>query len=143
MSRPDLDELLNALLPFAKQMLEEYGEFIPFAASMLANGEILSVGGDIGDEHPKSQEMIDFLTNVFAKQALTGEIKASGICIDARVIPPGQIEKSDAILARLEHQDGEAVDVWLPYHKTLSRNLSYGDLFASQGTPRVFLGSGG
>jgi len=143
MSRPDLDELLNALLPFAKQMLEQYGEFIPFAASMSADGEIMSVGGDIGDEHPKSQEMIDFLTDVFQRQALAGELKACGICIDSRVIPPGQTEKTDAVLARLEHQDGEKVDVYLPYRKTLLRKIKYGDLFAAEGTARVFVYSGG
>jgi hypothetical protein len=143
MSRPDLDEMLNALLPFAKQMLETYGEFIPFAATMSANGEVTSVGGDIGDEHPKSQDMIDFLTDVFLNQALAGEIKASGICIDARVIPPGDTEKTDAILARLEHRDGEAVDVYLPYRKSGPDKITYGDLFASEGTPRVFGAAGG
>ena len=143
MSRPDLDDLLNALLPFAKQMLEKYGEYIPFAAAMSASGEIASVGGDIGHEHPPSQEVIDFLTNTFRTQALTGEIKACGICIDSRVIPPGQNEKTDAILARLEHQDGETIDVYQPYRKTLLRKIKYGDLFASNGTARVFVSTGG
>lgn len=138
-----MDDLLNALLPFAKQMLEKYGEFIPFAAAMSPSGEIASVGGDIGTEHPKSQEIIDFLTDIFQRQALAGDLKACGICIDSRVIPPGQTEKSDAILARLEHQDGETVDVYLPYRKTILRKIKYGDLFAAEGTVRVFVNGGG
>ncbi|MEA2711218.1 MAG: hypothetical protein QOF78_3819 [Phycisphaerales bacterium] len=39
MANPDLDELLNALIPFAQQMLAEHGEFFPFGASMDAKGE--------------------------------------------------------------------------------------------------------
>ena len=143
MARPDLDDLLNALLPFAKQMLEKYGEFIPFAAAMSSTGEIASVAGDVGNEHPDSQEVIDFLTGVFQRQALAGEIKACGICIDSRVIPAGQTEKTDAILARLEHKDGEAVDVYLPYRKILLRKIKYGDLFGAVGTARVFVNGGG
>ncbi len=143
MARPDLDNLLNALLPFAKQTLERYGEFIPFAAAMSSTGEIASVAGDIGYEHPDSQEVIDFLTDVFQRQALAGEIKACGICIDSRVVPPGQTEKTDAILARLEHKDYEAVDVYLPYRKSLLRKITYGDLFGAVGTARVFVNGGG
>jgi hypothetical protein len=124
-------------------MLEKYGEFIPFAAAMSLSGEISSVGGDIGNEHPPSQEMIDFLTDVFQRQALAGELKACGICIDSRVIPPSQTEKTDAILTRLEHQGGETVDVYLPYRKTLLRKIKYGDLFAAEGTVRVFVNGGG
>jgi hypothetical protein len=112
MVRPDLDDLLNALLPFAKQMLEKYGEFIPFAAVMSSTGEIASVAGDIGNEHPDSQEVIDFLTGVFQRQALAGEIKACGICIDSRVIPPGQTEKTDAIRM--------PVDKWPRYSRDLN-----------------------
>jgi hypothetical protein len=127
----------------SQQMPEKYGEFFPFAAAMSATGEISSVAGDIGNEHPDSQKMIDFLAGVFQNQAGAGEIKASGICIDARVIPPGQSKKTDAILARLEHRDGEAVDAYLPYRKTLLRKVKYGDLFASEGTPQVFVGASG
>jgi hypothetical protein len=124
-------------------MLEKYGEFIPFAAAMSSTGEIASVAGDVGNEHPDSQEVIDFLTGVFQRQALAGEIKACGICIDSRVIPEGQTEKTDAILARLEHKDGEAIDVYLPYRTTLLRKTKYGDLFGAVGTARVFVNGGG
>ncbi len=34
MAHPDLDELLNALLPFAQQMLTKRGEFFPFGTGM-------------------------------------------------------------------------------------------------------------
>jgi hypothetical protein len=40
MAHPDLDELLNALLPFAQQLLSKHGEFYPFRSAMTTDGEI-------------------------------------------------------------------------------------------------------
>jgi len=138
MSRPELDALLNVLFPFAQQMIQKRGEFFPFGASMASDGEIASVAGDVGEERPESQEVIDVLTEAFRQQAALGEIKAAGICLDARTVPPGQTEKTDAILARLEHQDGEAIDVFLPYRKGLFGKVKYGEVFATAGAPQVF-----
>ena len=50
MSRADLDNLLNSLLPFAQQMLKRYGEFYPFARVLTAEGEIAAVAAYTGDE---------------------------------------------------------------------------------------------
>ena len=140
MSRPDLDALLNSLLPFAQQMIQKGGSFIPFGASLSATGEVAAVMGDVGKETPDSEEVIDFLTSTFRRQAAEARIKASGVCLDVRTIPPGQSEKTDAILARLEHQDGETIEVYLPYRKGLLGRVKYGELFATPGTPQVFVG---
>jgi len=59
---PDLDELLNVSLEFAKKMLKEHGEFYPFGASMGANGRITMDGATTGEEKPPSQELLDVLT---------------------------------------------------------------------------------
>jgi hypothetical protein len=34
-AKDDCNQLLNAALPFAEQMLREHGEFLPFGAQML------------------------------------------------------------------------------------------------------------
>jgi hypothetical protein len=44
MAHPELDELLDTLLPFAQQMLQKHGEFFPFGAAMTSSGEIRHVG---------------------------------------------------------------------------------------------------
>jgi hypothetical protein len=38
MAHPDLDQLLNVVLEFAKKMLNQHGEFYPFGASMHTDG---------------------------------------------------------------------------------------------------------
>jgi hypothetical protein len=142
MSRPDLDALLNALLPFAQQMLKKHGEFFPFGASMTQDGAITLAGSYDGKEHPSPQEVIAWLVNTLKGQASAGQIKAAGICFDVRVVPPQQHEKVDAIQVSLEHISGEAIDVFLPYRKGFFDKITYGELFASSGTSRIFSGNG-
>ena len=137
MANPDLEELLNALLPFALQLLAEHGEFFPFAATMKPDGTITAVAGDTGDERPSSQEVLDVLVDGFRDQASRDEIKAAGVCLDVRVSHPDGSGTTDAVCARLEHLSGEAVEVYLPYKKTPG-GMEYGDIFAGPGKKMVF-----
>ncbi len=138
MAHPDLDELLNHLLPFAIETLQKHGEFYPFGASMRTDSTIATVYAQTGDEHPPSQDLIDMIVQGLHKQAEHGEIRACGICLDVRTIPPGETEKTDAVCARLEHAQGEAVDVYLPYRKDDDGEFSFGELFAAPAERDVF-----
>jgi len=131
MAHPDLDDLLNALLPFAQQTLAKHGEFFPFGASVTPTGEIFATGAYEGNEHPPSQQLIDLLTQAFRQEASAGKIRAAAICCGVRAIPPGQTEKTDAIRISAEHQNGEAVDVYLPYKKGWFGKISYGAMFGA------------
>ena len=141
MAHPDLDELMNALLPFAQEMLRKHGAFYPFAGSMSTAGEIAQVGGYTGDEQSPTKEVIDLLVGGLGEEARLGEIRAAAVCLDVRTIPPGKSEKTDAICVRLEHLNGESVDVFLPYRKGWLGKYTFGDLFATKGDRRIF-GSG-
>jgi hypothetical protein len=134
MVHPDLNQLLNSLLPFAERTLAEHGEFFPFGTTMKSDGEIVAVSAYDGDERPPSQSVIDLLTHAFRQQARNGDLRAAGICYDARTTPPGQTEKCDAVCASMEHQCGEAVNVILPYEKTSDGEVQYGQMFT---TPRI------
>jgi hypothetical protein len=142
MAHPELDQLLNSALEFAKQMLSKHGEFFPFGSSMDPAGKIIMDGAHTGDEHPPSQELIDLLTQSYAQRAEAGELRAAAICADVRVVPPGKSSKTDAISVGLEHQSGEAVTVFLPYQKGWFGKISYGGLFASARDAQFFRKSG-
>jgi hypothetical protein len=133
---------LNAILPFAQQMLAKHGEFYPFGSTMKTGGEIVAEGATDGHDHPESQALIDLLTQAFRNEAVAGQIRAAGICYDVRTIPPGQVEKTDAICVGLEHNTGQCVSVFLPYKKGWLGKIQYGQLFASAREPQVFVGSG-
>ena len=138
MAHPDLNELMNALLPFAQQMLAKHGEFFPFGASMNHSGEIKMLSTFNGSEHPASNTLIDFYIEAFHHQSLYGDLRSAGICYDIHTIPPGKTEKYDAICISLEHQSGEAVDVFVPYTKEKTGKIQYSDIFTSRRTPKFF-----
>jgi len=134
---------MNALLPFAEQMLNRFGEFLPFGAAIRTDGTVISVGADTGQEHSPSLDVIAVLEQGFARQAAAGELRAAGICYDARAVPPGQTEKTDAIAMRLQHLAGDTVDVFLPYTRGTLGGLRFGELFACVGSLHVFPGEAG
>ena len=141
MIRAELNQLLEALLPFAQQTLAQSGEFYPIGATTSRDGTISLVSGQTGDEHPSSQALIDMIVSNFQKMAASKEITAAGLCFAVRVTPPGQSAMVDAICTRLEHSDGEAIDVLLPYACEGKESITYGVLFAVPGSRRVFPGA--
>jgi hypothetical protein len=141
MAHPDLNQLLNTLLPLAEQLLAKHGEFFPFGATMTSSGNINQNSAYTGEEHPKSQELIKLMTQAFQQQTGSGQLRAAGICMDIRVIPPGQTEKTDAICLGLEHVSGESVNVCVPYKKGWFGKIKYGTLFAGQRKAEFFIKS--
>jgi len=137
-AHPDLDTLLNPLLSFAQQLLAKQGTFFPFGASMQTDGEIAMAAGYTGDLRPEPVEIIELLVQGFLEEAATGAIRAAGICIDMRVVPPGGTDKTDAICAQLEHLEGDCVDVYLPYKKGWLGRFKFGQIFAVSREARVF-----
>jgi hypothetical protein len=139
MVHPDLNKLLNALLPMAQMLLTKQGEFLPIGAIMLSDGEIRHVGAKIeGDDYPGSHPLIDLLIENFQKEAAKGRLRAAGICYDVLTVPPGKDQKQDAICCGLEHCLGEAVDVFTPYVRTADGNFRYDEIFTAERTPQLF-----
>lgn len=138
MAHPDFDELVNKALPFAQQMLQEHGEFYPFAAVISANDEFTHIGVDTGKEQPGSQEVVEELVFSLRDMAMNGMIRATAICIDVRTIPPGQTEKADAICVRLERSDTEPIQALLPYRKKRMGGYQFGEMFATVGDREIF-----
>jgi hypothetical protein len=132
-AQEQLDELLNVVLPFAQQELEKHGEFFPYAAAIDASGEpelVAAVPAE-GGERPASTDVID------ACLAALGEkrerIQAAAVVADVST-PDG-----DAIRVELEHAEGHAIAVFLPYSKKrLGIGVDYGELHAQPGRPQVW-----
>jgi hypothetical protein len=138
MAHVDLNALFDELLPFAKRMLAEQGEFYPFGAYITGDGRHVSVGAKTESDRPKSKDLIDIMATNFRSEALEGRIRAAGICFDVRVVPPGQVDKTDAVQVSLE-REGEAVDVFVPYAQLPDGDYSYGETFACHRTPEFFV----
>jgi hypothetical protein len=128
----DLDELLNASLPFAQQMLEKHGEFFPYAVAITAFGETRLVAGDPGlGEQPTSAEVLHMLLGGLRAERDT--LRAAAMVSDVR------LSSSDAVRIEVEHQEGQAIVAFLPYgRKRLRTGIEYGDLTAGSGDRQVW-----
>jgi hypothetical protein len=128
---------MNSALPFAEQMLNTHGEFIPFGGAMRPDGQFVSIAGYDGSEHPKSVEVIALMKEGIIAAARKGEYKATAIVYDVRVKLPSIEEKSDAIAVSLNHRDNYSVIVLFPY-KIDAGKLILGTAFAQKGEADIF-----
>jgi hypothetical protein len=129
-AQADMDNMLDAALPFAQQMLAKHGEFYPCAVSMSAGGEVAMVAADVGKEKGASLDVLALLYEGLASRAQ--ELRAAAIVSDVKI---GSGE--DAIRVEIEHREGGALAVVLPYKKR-GRNVTYGGLAALPGERRVW-----
>ena len=144
MANPDFDALVNPLLGFAQQMLAKHGEFYPFGATIASGGRITLAAADSGgDEQPEPAVLIEVLVAGFREQAASGAIRAAGVCLDVRVVPPNDPETSNAICVQLEHAGGECVDLYLPYRTDEVGRPQYGEIFTVSREARIFGPAGG
>jgi len=130
MAHPDIDRLLNVLLPLAKQMLLNTGEFFPQGVTLDNEGMPAMSAPYKGKEQPTVDQVIAQLMEGLRTKAATGTITAAGLCLDAWVALPDTSVKTDAIEVRLEHITGDAVRVFLPYTKSVEDQHQFGELFA-------------
>lgn len=128
----DLDELLNASVPFAQQMLDKHGEFFPYGVAIDSSGETRLVAGDPDQgEQPKSVDVLQTL--VKGLRAQRDELRAAAMVSDVR------LSDSDAVRVEVEHREGQALVVLLPYkRKRLRRGIEYGELVAGSGESQIW-----
>ncbi len=136
-SKTDVETLMNEMLPFGQEMLEKYGEFIPYGGAMKPNGEIVSVSGYEGTEHPLSQDIIDLLKDGYRSAVRKGKYKATAIYYDMRITPPKTDIKTDAIAIALDHKDNYSAIVFFPY-RLVDEKVVFGEVFAQAGENDIF-----
>jgi len=132
-AKEDFQKLLDGALPFAKRMLLEEGEFIPFGASLTSNAAATLVAGDVGKEHPKSDEVVKLLTSTFATEAANQKIVAAAICFMASTTTSDGAKQEVAVF-RMSHVSGETIDIFLPYSFGKSSRAIFKEIFATKGS---------
>jgi len=134
-----MDDLLDAAVTFAREMLADRGRFYPFGATVLIEGNVaMSSAADPGlGDHPDSVSVIEALRETFREQAARGDIRASAICCDVR-IDDDVSGMTDAIQTTIEHRDADPVHVLMPYRLGREHGPSYGELRATRAEPTIF-----
>jgi hypothetical protein len=136
-AKAECEGIMNALVPFAQQMLEKHGEFFPFGGTMKNNGEITHTAGYDGRERPPSADIIRLLNDSFRSGARSGQYKATALVYDVRVVLPSTGQESDAVAVALDHRDNYSVVVYFPY-QIKGGKVAFGDVFAEKGEANVF-----
>jgi len=137
-AKQDVEQLMNEWVVFGKKMLADHGEFFPYGAAMKLDGEIVSLAVNTGDEHPRSQDIIDTLIANFHNGAQEGQYKATALFYDVRIPVPDSKDKTDAIAVELDHIENYSVIVFYPYRIENSEPI-FGTLSATQGANNIFL----
>jgi hypothetical protein len=118
-------------------MLIEHGTFYPYGGAMRPDGQLVSIGGYDGTEHPPFAEIARLLKSGFIDAAKKGEYKATALVTDSRFTFSTSGEKTDAIAVALNHRDNYSVTVIIPY-KINSGKLVLGATIGQKGEADVF-----
>lgn len=138
MSRAEQDAVLNPLFEFAMKMVADQGEFYPFAAVLLGDGKVRMVAGRMEADRPKASRVIAVLEDGLRAEIVREGHRAAGICLSVRITHPKVGKDVDALLARVEDSDGEAVNVYLPYERDARGAIRTGEPVGEKGTRTLF-----
>jgi hypothetical protein len=107
----DFDRLAEVTLAAARSFLDLEGSFIPFPMAIKTDGVLAPIGSEqpVTPTPPDIGEVMDGLVGLFRERR--GSIRA--LAIGADVLIPD--EMMDAIEVRLEHRDGLAIKILVPY----------------------------
>ena len=129
---------MTQILPVAKRMLAESGEFYPYGGITKVDGSIVNVTPqEKGVVRPKSKTLIDILIKEYRRQAMNREIVACALVFDVLIRPPNEAEKVDAIQVNLDHTGHYSAEVLFPYVINEGK-VTYGTPFAQEGDYLIF-----
>jgi hypothetical protein len=131
-AQEQLDELLNVALGFAQHQLAERGEFFPYASAIKDDGKAEMIAGQPAPEveRPAAADVIASCVQALVDRR--ERIEAAAIVADVSTAD------GDAIRVELEHAEGHALTVLLPYEKRPGGTVEYGQITAQPGEMRVW-----
>ena len=107
----DFDRLAEVTIAAARNFLDQNGDFIPFPMVVKSDGELALIGLEQPETPtpPDPQEVIAGIVGLFRDRR--DSIRALAVGSDVEV----PAEATDAIEVRLEHRDGIAITILVPY----------------------------
>lgn len=135
-AQEDLDGLLQTTLPFAQEMLSTEGEFFPFGAAVDTDSQTKMLSVPTSPERRNdSASLIAVLQRILQTDRAMN--RAAAIVSDVRINRSGV----DAIRVDLEHCEGVALSVLVPYsfvRRRLRRTVTYADPILSTHTACIW-----
>ena len=123
-AQADIDALLGQSMTRAQTLLAADGAFLPFAVALDNSGQ----AGFLTADHLDSRTLLEYLPGMLRRRR--GMFRARALVADVRIAA----EDTDAIQVDLEHVEGTAIRVHLPYTDA-GGTFEYGGL-SGQGLER-------
>lgn len=131
------DTIINALLPFALEMIGKAGSFLPFGGFINKEGSFEMLAVEHGHQ-AEPKDLVSLFRKILEEGAQKEGYKAFGICAHMNAEIPGQSGKKDVIVTSMEDESGVAVDSYLPYERNAGGELVHGQLASELVEPTVF-----
>ena len=127
-AQTELNQVLTAAVSFAETMLETEGAFYPYAVGLTEAGAT-----EMATLPSGSDDVLDQLLTQLASQRDTLRAGAVVAAVHLESID------SDAVRVDIEHRDGAALIVVLPYtRKKLRKKVEWGDMQSMVVEPRIW-----
>jgi hypothetical protein len=98
--------LIEECLAAAKRLLEEEGQFRPFALTLNIQGDTEIVMPEAADGEGSSEQDLEALRADLGTEAAAGAIGAAAIALNAWIHSPDRSSRRDAVIIFAEHCDG-------------------------------------
>jgi hypothetical protein len=133
-----LNQLFTFSMDFAKEMLEENGDFYPFGATVSEEGKLAADPGHDGGDEPEAH---DVYRVIFERFSTGRSSEALAAALVANVTIPDEFDApaKDGVRVHLESQ-GYARFIYVPYEivSTDTREVRLHDPFAVEVAPSFF-----
>ena len=130
-------KVLKSTYKMAKELLELYGEFYPFAMGVNNDLEIFTINTFSGEEQPDVQEHLEELTKAVKVRVKENKLFAVTICVNVTTFPPYTDEKMEAIEIRINNCLGDSVNYYIPY-EIHADSVKFFELFEKAGQLKIW-----
>lgn len=138
--REELNELLNGAVEVAAEMLEEDGEFEPFALALRNDGEILHLSPEDTEEETdlEPEAVVESLRKTL--RDARENYRAIAVVADVTLEDEQDQPMAAAIHVAMEHTAEEPVSCYVPYELNEGKGLELAELVGEPGERFVFTG---
>jgi len=132
--KADCDALFKAVIPMATPLVDQFGEFYPFAMTMDRQGAIAGLSASPSSDRPSVDDVWTSLRNSLRDLATSGKLRAAAVCVNTKITMGDAVR--DAITVFVEHEDGLALEVVVPYRRAGEGRVEYDATMARPSGPR-------
>lgn len=136
--KAEVEQLLNALYPFAEEMLRTCGEFNPFGGYVDADGAVVHASIDELESKESGADRCKRLVDGLRESVVPNGARACGFAVNVWLPDGMNADKQEAIRIFLEHKDGYCADVFYCYALDEKNEIAITKNYAQQGVPVFF-----